>query len=137
MRTLNKGAKRILLADDEPDVRELIKQVVALDGHLVTEASDAAQALSLFFQGSYDLVITDFEMPKMKVDELVNEICRLVTTQRIIMVSANAHKLGDSLSRPTECINRPFLVTELREAVRRVLDNTSLLPRTEPPSRQT
>jgi CheY-like chemotaxis protein len=119
------GVKRILLAEDEPGVRELIKEVISADGHSVTEAGDGAEALNLFSSSPYDLVITDFEMPKMKGDELVNQIRRLVPAQRIIVVSANWHKLGDSLSMVTECIDKPFLVTDLRSAVHRILDNSS------------
>jgi len=76
-----KGGKplrsRILLADDQQSVREAISLLLSLDEHEVIEAANGAEALDLFMRGHFHLVITDFEMPNMKGNELAARIKRV------------------------------------------------------------
>jgi CheY-like chemotaxis protein len=116
-----KHHKRILVVDDDQDVRELINQVLTIDGHSVTEAQDPIEALGIFRDKQFDLVITDFEMPKMKGDQFVGKVKELVPSQRIIMVSANGYKLGERVLRVDVCLDKPFLTGELLAAVSKVL----------------
>ena len=58
--------KRILLVDDQRPVRDAISLLLRLDGHAVVVAGNGVEALGLFKPDSFDLVITDFEMPLMK-----------------------------------------------------------------------
>jgi len=51
--------KRILVVDDEPFVCDAVKMMLAFDGHDVSTADDAKEALSVFEAGKFDLVITD------------------------------------------------------------------------------
>src|ERR1019366_8962648 len=62
--------KRILLVDDEGLVREVIGQLLSRDEHSVVHANNGVEALSLFTRGQFDLVMTDFEIPFMKGNEL-------------------------------------------------------------------
>ena len=71
--------KRILLVDDEPGVRESFRMMLEIDDHIVTAASNGAEALDFFTKGQFDLVTTDFEMPVMKGNELAVRIKRLAT----------------------------------------------------------
>ena len=88
----------------------------------MTIASDGAQAPDLFAQGESDLVITDFEMPRIKGDELVEIIRLLAPTQRIIMASSHGYKLRGSLrSEVAMCLDKPFRIDELRTAVKAIL----------------
>ena len=119
------GKKRILVVDDEQDVRKMIAQVLSMEGHLVDEAGDGADALAQFSKNTFDLVITDFRMPIMKGDELVEKIRRLVPGQRIIMVSANWPKLADPLSKVNLCLDKPFQIDELLLAVRNMLQDSN------------
>ena len=115
------GGKHILVVDDDPAVREIMRQDLTMEGHSVSQAADGAEALALFSSDPFDLVITDYEMPGMKGDALVDKVRQLVPGQRIIMVSANWPKLGSSLSKVNLCIDKPFQLSELLLAVRRVL----------------
>lgn len=56
---------RILLCDDEPSIRELIKEVLSADGHAFDEAENGMEALEKLRGGAYDLLIIDRNMPKM------------------------------------------------------------------------
>ena len=94
--------KRILLADDQPSVREAIHLLLNLDKHTVIEAANGAEAIALFKGDHFDLVITDFEMPNMKGSELAEKIKQLSPAQPILMITAYAERLGDS-ANPRRC----------------------------------
>ncbi len=116
--------KRILVAEDEPGVREALVLLLSLDGHTVTEASDGKQALELFRQNRFDLVITDYIMPQMKGDELAANIHRLVPSQPIIMISAHAQSLAEScrsLVGVGAVLGKPFMLADLRDTIAKVL----------------
>jgi adenylate cyclase len=55
----------ILVVDDDLPNRELISKALRMDGHRLVEASDGVLALELVKMFSFDLVITDFVMPKL------------------------------------------------------------------------
>ena len=109
--------KRILLVDDQPSVREAISLLLSLDEHTVVEASNGAEALDLFKGDHFDLVITDFEMPKMKGNELAVRIKQLSPAQPILMITAYAATLGDSVNPVDAILNKPFQLADLRRAM--------------------
>lgn len=54
---------KILIVDDEPRIRELIRENLQYSGYTCEEAGDGSAALSLLSGGGYDLVILDLMMP--------------------------------------------------------------------------
>lgn len=113
--------KRILLADDEPDVREAIKLLLGVDEHTVVGAADGAEALDLFARQQFDLVITDYEMPKLNGDALAFNIKRLSPAQPIIMITAYPGKLDAAQSPADVVLSKPFEFADLRRAIARLL----------------
>jgi CheY-like chemotaxis protein len=111
----------ILLVDDQRSVREAIKFLLRLDEHTVTEAADGVVALELFMRGRFDLVITDFEMPNMKGNELAARIKRVCSTQPILMISAYAEQLRDSEHPVDAILDKPFQLEDLRQAIAALL----------------
>lgn len=114
-------SKRILLADDQPDVRELTKLLLGLDGHTVTEAANGQEALDLFTPGRFDLVITDYVMPVMKGDELARNIKRLAPAEPILMITGSGGELGVAQMSVDAVLNKPFAINDFRQAVARLL----------------
>ena len=113
--------KRILLVDDEQSIRDAYAMFLNIDEHEVVPAADAAQALSLFEPGKFDLVITDFEMPGMKGNELAIKLKQLSPAQRILMITAYPERC-DSVTNPVEhVLNKPFTFEDLRGALAKVL----------------
>ena len=115
--------KRILLVDDEPSVREAFRMMLKFDGHSVTEANDGAEALDLFTRGQIDLVVTDFEMPVMKGNELAVRIKKLAPKQPILMITGCGKELGDSENPVDSILNKPFTMDNLCEAIAKLLPN--------------
>ena len=113
--------KRILLADDQPEVREVTKWMLGMDGHIVTEAGSGREALDLFTPGRFDLVITDYVMPLMKGDELASNIKRLAPAEPILMITGSAEELGSISASVDAVLNKPFGFEDLRQAVAQLL----------------
>jgi CheY-like chemotaxis protein len=79
--------KRILVVDDEPLVRDSVRMVLAFDGYEVQTASGGTEALELLEHESFDLVITDFNMPGIKGDELAVKIKARWPRKPVIMLT--------------------------------------------------
>lgn len=109
--------KRILLVEDERWVRECVKRLLALDSHAVTEASNGIEAIELFEKMEFDVVITDFDMPKMAGDELVAKIRSRAPSQPILMITAYADRFRGQESNANVVLGKPFGVQELRESL--------------------
>jgi two-component system response regulator FlrC len=120
--------KRILVVDDEPFVCDAVKMMLNFDGHTVETANSAKDALALFDQGKFDLVITDFAMPNMKGDELAAAIKARAPQQPVVMITAYAEMLQSSdnpLTGVDFVISKPFLLENLREAIAKVTGGQS------------
>jgi two-component system, cell cycle sensor histidine kinase and response regulator CckA len=115
------SGKRILLADDQQEVRELTALMLGMDDHIVTEARNGREALDLFTPERFDLVITDYVMPVMKGDELARSIKRLAPSEPILMITGSADELGGIRGAVDVVLNKPFAFEDLRQAVARVL----------------
>ena len=115
--------KRILVVDDEPFVCDAVKMMLNFDGHTVETAHNAKEALAMFEEGKFDLVITDFAMPAMKGDELAAAIKARAPKQPVVMITAYAEMLqssGNPLKGVDFIISKPFLLENLREAIAKV-----------------
>jgi CheY-like chemotaxis protein len=121
METTRVIGKRILLVDDERWVRECIKRLLALDSHEITEASNGPEAIALFAEGVFDVVITDYAMPKMTGDELVNQIRNRAPRQPILMITACASQFGRDQNPANAILGKPFEIAELRRMLLKLL----------------
>ncbi|MGH7419232.1 MAG: response regulator [Candidatus Rokuibacteriota bacterium] len=69
-------ALRVLVADDQEHMRELLVEALSADGHTVDPAEDGVAALKLLEQQTYDLVVSDLQMPQVDGPKLYREIHR-------------------------------------------------------------
>ena len=104
--------ERILVVDDDPEIRDGVADVLRQAGYDVDEAKDGKKAIKCIETGSYDLVLTDLNLPKvdgMKVlkhvlDESPDTICIILTGFGTIKGSVEAIKMGafDYISKPVK-----------------------------------
>ena len=114
---------KILLAEDEEKIRQLLKQVLVHENYDVVTAKDGEQALELFYQENFDLVILDWMMPKISGLEVAKEIKKELPT-KIIMLTAK-HMPEDEvqalLSGVDDYLIKPFHAKLLLVRVSKIL----------------
>lgn len=118
---------RILVAEDEPDIRELIAITLAYNGFEVLSAADGVEALTMADSDSFDLIILDVRMPRMTGYEACRELRRRETTRDIpiIFLSAKGQdsEVQDGLEAGAdEYIIKPFAPSDLAQRVRAALN---------------
>lgn len=93
--------RKILVVDDQPEIRRAVNQILHNFGYVVIEAENANQALASLNKEKPDIVISDLRMPGMDGIELLNQIRSisdvpfiLMTAFAEVMHSTEAHKLG-------------------------------------------
>lgn len=65
---------KILIVDDEKSIRITLSEFLKKEGHSVSVASDVEEAISIFNEGNFDIVITDIVMPKRPGTELLKYV---------------------------------------------------------------
>jgi len=113
--------KRILLVDDEPEARFILNRLLSVDQHLVTEAANGKEACLLYAPGDFDLVITDYDMPEMKGDELARTLKCIMPTQRVIMITGLPWTLAGPTNPVDAVLIKPVTLDEVRDYISAVL----------------
>ena len=123
---------KILIVDDEPRIRELIRENLQYAGYACEEAGDGSAALSLLSGGGFDLVILDLMMPFMDGMTCLREMrTRHINTPVIILTARGEEydKLAGLEGGADDYVVKPFSPRELVARVRAVLNRT--MPRAE------
>lgn len=115
---------KILVVDDEPDIRQLLKIVLEKDGYAVIEAQNGEQAVALVKSDpALSLVIMDIMMPKMDGVHAASEI-RAVSSLPILFLTAKSADTDKVLafgSGGDDYIVKPFYATDLKLRVSALL----------------
>jgi excisionase family DNA binding protein len=118
------GRPRILVADDESSIRELLAKTLALAEYDVDTAPDGRAALERLRLGTYDLLIADLKMPGMDGLTLIREAKRLKADLPVIIITGFSTE-----SSAIEAVNlgvagyltKPFRVPQVLAAAARAL----------------
>ncbi|MSQ43036.1 MAG: response regulator [Chloroflexi bacterium] len=118
---------RILVAEDEPDIRRIIGILLRRAGHEVVEAGDGMRAMSLMEELRPDVAVLDVVMPGMTGIELTRTIRSLphLAPTPIIMLSARTlpHEVEEGMrSGANMYLSKPFSPSNLIAAINRVLN---------------
>jgi CheY-like chemotaxis protein len=116
--------RRILVVDDEPLVCDAVRMMLDFDGHVVETVVSAKDALAKLEGNKFDLVITDYQMPGMRGDELAAAIKARDPKSPVVMITAYAEMLqaaGNPLTGVDFIISKPFLLENLREAIAKTI----------------
>ena len=118
---------KILIVDDEPRIRELIREHLQYAGYVCEEAGDGSAALSLLSGGGYDLVILDLMMPFMDGMTCLREMRNRHINTPVIILTARGEeydKLAGLEGGADDYVVKPFSPRELVARVRAVLNRT-------------
>ncbi len=83
------GQLKIMLVDDDPEIREMLSDFFLQNGFQVTTAGSGSEALKQFDRQRFPLVITDLKMPSMDGMELLAEIKRRDERTMVVMITAH------------------------------------------------
>ena len=114
------GARKILVVDDDPDVRMATRDFLTSKGHEVTLAADGVQALELLATVKPDVVLLDVAMPEMDGMETLRRIVSGHPNLPVIMVTANADiEITSKVLRlgAADYVPKPFDLDYLEQAI--------------------
>jgi len=119
---------RILCVDDDPRVREVLKEMLVRNGHQVQSCADGQEALLVFqsaksAQSGFDLVITDLGMPHMDGKTLAGKIKELSPGTPVILLSGwgNFMNLNGDLPQSVDCLlGKPPTMARLLSAIQEI-----------------
>jgi CheY-like chemotaxis protein len=112
--------KRILVVEDEAVFRDWIKQGLEKRGYAVTPSNNGAEAMSLFSNHDFDVILTDYGLPFMTGDELAKRIKTLAPRQPVVIVTGHSNFRCPDKSVDAVLI-KPFEADELGRVIERLL----------------
>ena len=121
--------KRVLLVDDDPDIRAMIAAMLSQEAYEITEAESASVAINeLNTAGPFDLAILDFWLGKNHSVSIMDEMAAKGANVPIIMISGGNRSMDLELTEAISDISgavvflqKPFQKTILLDAVRSAL----------------
>lgn len=113
----------ILVVDDEPSVRELVREVLAREGYTVLHASSPHQALDVVRRrpGRLDLLVTDMTMPGMDGAALARELRAGHPQLAALFMSGSLDETPPPPNADGRFLQKPFSIDTLLMAVRAAL----------------
>ena len=111
---------RILLIDDEPLVRSLLRHVLENAGHTVTEAGNGQEGVRSFRENNFDLVITDHGMPVMNGLDAAFRIKKQKPETPVILITGWQTETDATFQKPSgidEFITKPFDLEKLLKLI--------------------
>ena len=125
----------LLVVDDEPGIRRVLRTSLGSTGFLIEEASDGEAALGKFQRSRSDLVLLDINMPGIGGIETCRRLRRLAPDTGIVMISVRGQeedKVQALEAGADDYVTKPFRYRELLARLRAVYRRTRS-PETEPP----
>ncbi len=122
------GSIRVLIADDNLQLLELLTNRLRGLEYEVESATDGEAAWECLRTGSFDLVITDNDMPRLKGVDLVRRMRAQSFTHPVILISGKMHWSDPDLFgllAPGTALSKPFSISELLRKINELLPYVS------------
>lgn len=124
------GAPHILVADDDPQMRRLVRSILEREGYRVTEAADGLDALESVERGQFHLMLLDIDMPRLDGLGVLEELRTRIKTAGVPVVVLTA-RTDDTEIRVLELgaqdfLSKPVQPASLQARVKAVLRRAKL-----------
>ncbi len=121
--------KSLLVADDEPGIRDLFQYTMEPLGFEVVTVANGWEALEAVRARSFDLVILDVHMPELTGPEALEKILEVRPTQKVLVVSSSSDASHSFEQRVAEfgakaCLFKPVELDELIGTIERTLSES-------------
>lgn len=116
--------RRVLVVEDEPSIRLLIGKILSGAGFRIAEALDGHEALERLSHHSFDLVLLDVWLPRMSGLEVLTELRRRGSKQRVIVMTGDPAPetiLHAVREQAIQYISKPFSAQELLDVIEKAL----------------
>lgn len=120
--------QRILVVDDEPQIRSMLREWLTRVGFDVSEASDGKEAIETLRRELFDVVIADILMPEKDGLEVIMYLQRERPLTKCVAISAPSNRVflqSAQLLGATRVVEKPFTPAEIEAAVRDALASSS------------
>jgi len=128
---------KILVVDDDLELNTSFALLLEFDGHEVQTAYTGEAALQKLSQSHFDLMISEYWLPRMRGDQLAALVKQRWPNLPIIMVTANFEEIemdGPPIAGVNCLLDKPFTMAQLRAAMNWVLGRQEEKPAGESPS---
>ena len=120
---------RILIVDDEPEIRALLEDALHYMGHTVESCSSGRNALDVFAAGSFNLVLLDIGLPDMDGFEIMAAMLHISPQTPVIMITGDAttESAVEALkSGAYDYLQKPIRIEDLGKTIKNALDHKRL-----------
>ena len=120
------GQNRVLIVDDQPDIRRLCRLALTADGQTCDEVGTGPEAIVIATRHKYDLILLDVDLPGCNGEEVLHRLLQAPPCPHLKVIMFSGTAGGDELSRillagADDFLTKPFSVTQLRARVKSAL----------------
>ncbi len=126
---------KILVVDDEKNIRFLLSEILTHEGFDIIEAKDGQEALEKMETTTFDLVITDVHMPRLDGISLVHHMEMAGREEKVIIMTAKPSEqvfLCEKMPRVITQIYKPFRIENFLELVISATSGNQYIPEINP-----
>jgi CheY-like chemotaxis protein len=116
--------QKILVVDDNHDIRFLLAQMLSRLGYDVSSADGGENGLSIFLKNEFDMVLSDYEMPGMDGVALACNVKNSAPHTRVVIMTGAGREsvLSRKSTAVDEVISKPFTLAEIAETLQNLSD---------------
>ena len=125
---------KILVIDDERNIRKTLQEILEFEKHEVDLAEDGTEGLKMIQNKKYDIILCDIKMPKMDGIEVLGKIQEITSDSQIIMISGhgNIDTAVEAIKKGAyDYIEKPLDLNRLLVTIRNATDKSKLIVETK------
>ncbi len=126
---MNEARSRILIVDDDDEIRSILDETLT-KSYVCTTCRSAADALSILATDSFDLILTDINMPQMSGLEMMPYLTNLAPESVVVMISGQLmieSAIEAMRAGAFDYVTKPFDLSQVRSVVARAIDHQQRL----------
>jgi CheY-like chemotaxis protein len=123
---MEEGKKKILVVDDDPDIRLFLGFSLKKAGYEVLQAANGAKALEVLREHAPDLIITDAMMPVLDGYGLIQAVKSETSSREIpilMLTGKDSEQVTEGNARPEAYMRKPFATPDILAVIQKLLKN--------------